>query len=338
MKLKRHFRYMILAAAAVLGVIGVLGATYVFLPVISTETEIYIKDDCETNLKTLITNAKSEEQLKPGFFLRLFDHEIYVRKGRYVLSNGISMFRARRILAHGMQTPVKVVLNPVRTPEQLSRVVAKYLNIDSSEMVVALYHKPTAENYGFTPENFFCMFVPNTYEFYWTISLDDLLDKMKKEYDKFWTAEREQRLKDRKLTKDQVLTIASIIDEETNQTAEMPRIAGVYINRLRINMPLQADPTVKFAIGDFTIKRIMKKHTDIDSPYNTYKYAGLPPGPIAIPSAKAIDAVLNYETHKYLYFCAKADLSGSHTFAENYDQHMKNARAYARKLNKIGVK
>lgn len=338
MKLNRRNIYIVAVAGVVILTLGALGIAYVSMPVIDTDTEIYIKEDCETDLKTLVANTPSTGLQKQGFWLRFFDHEIYVRKGRYILREGVSMFRARRILANGMQTPVKVVLNPVRTPQQLSRVVSKYLNIDSTEMVVALHHEPTAERYGFIPENFFCMFVPNTYEFYWTISLDELLDRMKKEYDKFWNKEREQKLKDRQLTKNEVFTIASIIGEETNQTSEMPRMAGVYLNRLRINMPLQADPTVKFAVGDFAIKRIMKKHTDTDSPYNTYKYAGLPPGPIAIPSAKAIDAVLDYEVHKYLYFCAKADLSGSHIFAENYDEHMRNARAYARKLNRIGVK
>jgi UPF0755 protein len=181
------------------------------------------------------------------------------------------------------------------------------------------------------------MFLPNTYEFYWTTSARDFTDRMKKEWEQFWTEERRQKAQAMGLTPEEVTTLASIVRAETNKADEMPRVAGVYLNRLRVNMPLQADPTLVFALGDFSIKRILAKDKAIDSPYNTYMYRGLPPGPINMPSITAIDAVLNAESHKYFYFVAKEDFSGYHTFSVNYDEHMKNARKYQKALKERGI-
>lgn len=160
---------------------------------------------------------------------------------------------------------------------------------------------------------------------------------MKKESDRFW-ASRESKLARCGLSREEIYTLASIVYEETKRVAEMPRVAGVYLNRLRIGMALQADPTVKYAVKDFTLRRILHSHLEVDSPYNTYKYPGLPPGPICMPSIDAIDAVLDYEDHDYLYFCAKDDLSGAHVFARTLDEHNRNARAYARALNRRGIR
>jgi UPF0755 protein len=178
------------------------------------------------------------------------------------------------------------------------------------------------------------MFIPNTYEIYWNISADQLMDRMFKEYNKFWNEERLQKAKDLKMSPPEVTTLSSIVLAESVKTDESPVIAGVYINRLRKNMPLQADPTLVYAARDFTIKRVLNVHKEIDSPYNTYKYTGLPPGPINLPGITYIDAVLNYKDHNYLYFCAKDDFSGYHAFATNLSDHMKNARRYQQALNK----
>ena len=176
------------------------------------------------------------------------------------------------------------------------------------------------------------MFIPNTYEVFWTITGEDLLKRMRREYDRFWNEQRKDKAKSIGLTQKQVSTLASIVNEETANADEMPLVAGVYMNRLRIGMPLQADPTLFFAAKDYSIRRVLKKHTKIESPYNTYKYRGLPPGPIAVPTIEAIDAVLHYRHHNYLYFCAKEDFSGYHNFAVTLGDHMKNARRFQRAL------
>ena len=181
------------------------------------------------------------------------------------------------------------------------------------------------------------MFIPNTYEMYWNSSADDFIRRMKKESDRFWKS-RDAKLARTGLSRDEATTLASIVYEETKRKDEMPVVAGVYINRLKRGMPLQADPTVKFAVGDFSIKRVLYAHLDVDSPYNTYKYSGLPPGPICMPSIAAIDAVLDYADHDYLYFCAKDDLSGAHNFAKTLADHNRNAAAYARALNRLKIK
>jgi UPF0755 protein len=183
-----------------------------------------------------------------------------------------------------------------------------------------------------------CIFIPETYEVYWTIGVEQLMERMKKESKFFWNAERTRKAKALGLTPDQVITIASIVDEETANNTEKPMIAGMYYNRYRKGMPLQADPTVKFALQDFEIKRIYNNMLDVDSPYNTYKNEGLPPGPIRIPSVAGIDAVLNLVKHNYLYMCAKEDFSGTHNFATTYDEHLKNAAKYSRALNARGIK
>ena len=182
------------------------------------------------------------------------------------------------------------------------------------------------------------MFVPNTYDVYWNMSMDALLERMQKEHDRFWDGEREQKAARMQLTPVEVCTLASIIDEETANNAEKPMIAGMYLNRLKQGMPLQADPTIKFALKQFELKRIWQNLLQTDSPYNTYQNAGLPPGPIKIASIRGIDAVLNAVSHDYLYMCAKEDFSGTHNFATTYQEHLKNAARYSKALNERGIK
>jgi UPF0755 protein len=188
-------------------------------------------------------------------------------------------------------------------------------------------------------EAMIAIFIPNTYEVYADITPEDLVRRMKQEFDRFWNNDkRSEQLKALDMSPYEVMTLASIVHEETNAKDEMARIAGVYINRLKRGMPLQADPTLKYAAGDFSIKRVLHKHMDIESPYNTYKYAGLPPTHIAMPDMAAIDGVLNYETHNFLYFCARPEMDGRHNFARTLSEHNRNAAAYHRALNAMNVR
>ena len=221
------------------------------------------------------------------------------------------------MLRSGKQDPVMVVFNNMRTLDQLAGRVVRYLESDSAEFADWLTGNELPARYGFEAATFTSMFIPNTYEFFWNTGPEEFTDRMKKEYDKFWDGERDRKAKKMEMTRAEVVTLASIVDEETLFDDENSRVAGVYINRLEKGIPLQADPTLKFALGDFSLERILNEDKKIDSPYNTYKFKGLPPGPISIPSVSAIDGVLQYEKHNYLYFCAKADFSGYHAFARD---------------------
>lgn len=262
-----------------------------------------------------------------------------VRPGRYKLTKGMSNHQILDIIQSGMQDPVKVSINNIRTKERLAAILGKYLEPDSTKIIALLNSDTVTAAYGLKPETIITLFVPNTYELYWNTTPEDLLARMKKESDSFWSKKsRQQKADSMGYSRDQVFTLASIVNSETNSVPEMPTIASVYLNRLKKGMLLQADPTVKFAVGDPTIRRILNKHLSFNSPYNTYMYKGLPPGPIAIPSISAIDAVLNSAKTDYLYFCAKADFSGVHAFAVTHDDHIKNAQAYQRALNERNIK
>ncbi|HCY00984.1 MAG TPA: endolytic transglycosylase MltG [Bacteroidales bacterium] len=257
-----------------------------------------------------------------------------VKSGRYKLANGTNNKDLVSILRAGLQTPVRVTFTGFRTPQQLAQLIANQIEVDSTEIANAFTDNEIPSQYGFNQQTFIAMFIPNTYEFFWNTNAKGFFDRMKREYENFWTDEKEQKAQDIGLSRVKVSTLASIVEEETIKADERQRVAGVYINRLKRGIPLQADPTIKYAMGNFTIRRILTKHLSIDSPYNTYKYRGLPPGPINSPSISSINAVLNYESHKYLYFCAKPDYSGYHAFAKTLSEHNKNAREYQRFLNK----
>ena len=204
--------------------------------------------------------------------------------------------------------------------------------------VETLYDGQIADQYGFTKENFPSMFLANTYELYWDTSEEQFMDRMKKEYDRFWTDERKMKAERLGLSTQDVITLASIVEEETKTKSELKTVAGLYLNRLERGIALQADPTVKYAVGDFTLKRILNKHLEVDSPYNTYKYAGLPPGPIRIPELNVVEAVLNPGEHDYIYMCAKPDYSGEHAFAKTLAEHNRNADIYHTFLNQEKIK
>jgi UPF0755 protein len=257
-----------------------------------------------------------------------------VKPGRYKVSHDISNRDLVAILRAGLQTPVRVTFNGFRTPQQLAQRISSQIEADSVAIVNAFLSDEIASQYGFTGQTFIAMFVPNTYEFFWNTGAKGFFDRMKREYETFWTQERDRKATEIGLSRVEVSTLASIVEEETIRADERPRVAGVFINRLRKRIPLQADPTIKYAHGDFTIRRILTRHLSIDSPYNTYKHPGLPPGPINAPSISSIDAVLNNEKHQYYYFCAKPDYSGYHAFAKTLAEHNRNAREYQKFLNR----
>ena len=261
------------------------------------------------------------------------------KPGRYIFTPDKSNKDLVRILSMGWESPMMLTLSGnIRGLEKLSGILGKKLAADSASFMDYFCKEEVWAECGFNKENFMGMFLPNTYEVYWTITPQKFVERMKKEYDKFWNTERTAKAKEIGLTPQQVSVLASIVCEETNYGPEMPRVAGVYMNRLKKGMKLDADPTVKFALGDPTIKRILFKHLKVDSPYNTYKNQGLPPGPITIPSIKGIDAVLGYENHNYLYFCASPAMDGTHRFARTLVEHNRNAKEYQAVLNKMKIK
>ncbi|GHV00698.1 aminodeoxychorismate lyase [Bacteroidia bacterium] len=258
--------------------------------------------------------------------------------GAYRLTRGMSYIRVARMLRRGLQTPVRVTFNNLRSLESLSAALARQLEPDSAAFARVLTDAATARRMGFTPQTFMAMMIPDTYQFYWNTSSEGFVERMRKEYDRFWNGERTSRLAALGMTREQVVTLASIVYEETKRTDEMATVAGVYVNRLRIGMALQADPTVKFAVGNFALRRIRGAALASDSPYNTYKHAGLPPGPICMPSVAAIDATLGYGHHNYLYFCAKPDYSGYHNFSTTLEQHNRYGAIYHRWLDSEGIR
>ena len=269
-----------------------------------------------------------------SFLAKLKDLDTNVKNGMYLINGDMTNIELIDLLRSGSQTPIQLTFSNARLLKQLPKILTHSLEIDSADLAPILLADTTASYYGFTKETFISMFIPNTYEVYWTITPKELLDRMKMEYDRFWTEQRKQKAANLGMTQSEVATLASIVQGETNKMDEAPSIAGVYINRLKRGIPLQADPTLVFAIGDFSIRRILNKDKEFDSPYNTYKYRGLPPGPINLPSIPALNAVLNYEDHNYLYFCAKADFSGYHVFARTLSEHNVNARKFQRALNR----
>lgn len=264
----------------------------------------------------------------------LMGYDKNVKAGRYKISNHINAQQLVSLLRSGHQQPVNLTFNNIRTVSQLAGVADRYIEADSLQLLSAMTDSATIATYGFNRNTVIAMFIPNTYQFHWNTSATQWMERMNKEWQSFWTDERRHKADSVGLTPIEVSILASIVDEETSKNDEKPTVAGLYLNRLRNGIPLQADPTVKFALGNFALRRILKRDLEIDSPYNTYKYAGLPPGPIRLASITAIDAVLNAQNHKYLYMCAKEDFSGHHNFAKTLDEHNRNAAKYRRALSR----
>ena len=258
----------------------------------------------------------------------------FIHPGRYLFRAGMSNNTMINMLRGGFQQPVKVTLHNIRTKEQLAGIVSRKLELDSAELVRLLSDATFVAGFGMDTATVISLFIPDTYEFYWNIPAERFVQRMYREYNRFWNKQRLKEAEQIGLTPVEVTTLASIVQEEVLHQDEMPKIAGVYLNRLKKGIRLQADPTIKFALRDFDRRRIITRDLHIKSPYNTYKYAGLPPGPIRIPSKEAIDAVLHAEKSSYLYFCAKDDFSGYHYFSKTLAEHNRYARKYRRVLNK----
>ncbi len=311
-------------------------------PQISLEETAYIYIYPHDNSDSIISKIK--KAAKPtstlGFKI-LADHNNFdqrKRSGKYAIKDKDSWRTIYSRIISKEQTPVKVVVPSVRSFEQMSKVISEQLMFDSLEIQNFFTSKVFIEQLGYTYATFPTLILPNTYEFYWNTEPEQFFIRMMRERKKFWNEERLAKAKALNMTPEEVATLASIVDEETNNKAEKPIVAGLYINRLKRNIPLQADPTVKFAIGDFTRKRILNADLEFESPYNTYKNTGLPPGPIRIATIEGIESVLNHAKHNYIYMCAKEDFSGTHNFATTLAQHNANARRYQAALNKLNIK
>ena len=263
-----------------------------------------------------------------SFLARASGYDKEIHPGRYLLKRNMTNMQAINVLKANRNKPAEVTFTNVRLISQLGEKITKNIGVTEAEFNGALKKFEATNTEGFTKENILCMFIPNTYEVYYNVLPEDFIDRMHSEYKKFWNEERMAKAREVGLTQIEVSILASIVQAESVKSAEAPIIAGLYLNRLKQGIPLQADPTLVFAVGDFALKRVLNVHKEVDSPYNTYMYPGLPPGPINMPTIASIDAVLNYTKHNYIYMCAKEDFSGNHNFADDYNQHLRNAKKY----------
>ena len=272
-------------------------------------------------------------------FMAASGYASHVHPGRYDIDPGTSIYRIFRRLRAGQQTPVRLVIPAsLRTVEALAAKLSDNLQTDSAAWMALFRDTTQLKEFNVDTATLPCLFIPDTYEFFWTVEPVVVLRKMKKNYRRFWTDARLVKAREAGLSPYEVVTLASIVEQETANEAEKPMVAGMYINRLRQGMKLQADPTVKFALRRFDLRRILHEHLAVESPYNTYRVEGLPPGPICLPSKSSVESVLNYARHPYIYMCAKEDFSGMHNFAATYAEHLANARRYAAALDNRGIK
>ena len=283
---------------------------------------------------TLNANLIIKNQRSFNWLVKKKKYPDLIKPGRYIVQNTMSINELIDMLRAGNQSPVRVTFNNIRSMEQLAEKFARQLEIDSVDFMLFFADTANYAKNGFTKENIIAIFIPNTYEFFWSTDAKGIYARMLTEYRKFWNADRTAKAESKGLSPIDVSIIASIIDDEVAKKEDKPIIAGVYLNRLKRGMPLQACPTIKFAMNDFTITRVLYKHLEFESPYNTYKYKGLPPGPIGCASIEGIDATLNAENHDYLFFAAKADFSGYHNFSKTLAQHNRYAAEYQRELNR----
>ena len=285
-------------------------------------------------LDTLNSNLIIKNKRSFNWLVKKKKYPDLIKPGKYVVNKPMSINELIDMLRAGNQTPVRVTFNNIRSMEQLAGRFVRSLEIDSIDFITFFSDASNYGKDGFTKENIISIFIPNTYEFFWNADAKGVYTRMLSEYNKFWNADRVAKAEQKGLSRGDVSIIASIIDDEVVKKEEKPVIAGVYLNRLKIGMPLQACPTIKFALNDFTITRVLNSYLTIESPYNTYKYKGLPPGPIGCASIEGIDATLNAENHDYLFFVAKADFSGYHNFSKTLSQHNRYAAEYQKELNR----
>ncbi len=327
-----------LASILLIGIaIGAMGYYTLFTPQFHPDRTAYIfidrDDTADSIMHKVETNGKPKSMR--GFKL-LAKHRGWgttIRTGKYAIRPNDDAYSLYNRLSRGYKEPINLTVGSTRSIDLLARSMSRQLMIDSLEIATLLGDTILQRELGYDEKTTAALIVPDTYQVYWDLSAEDLVARLVKEHQRFWNEERLRKAEQIGMTPIEVSTLASIVDEETNNNPEKPIVAGLYLNRLQRGIPLQADPTVKFAIGDFALRRITNEHLKYESPYNTYLNAGLPPGPIRIPTKQGLESVLNRTEHDYIYMCAKEDLSGTHNFAASYSEHMRNARKYWNALN-----
>jgi len=345
--IKSKYLKLILSLIILLAVILLIYSIYIFNIAfkpnikLTGKKEYYLKIPSNSDYSDVIRILKNDTVLKNSKtfdkLARKKNYPNYINPGRYLIKNNMSNNRVINLLRSGKQQPFNLIFNNIRTKERLAQVISNQIEADSASIMEAMHDSAFLSLTGFNEETVLALFIPNTYQFYWNTTAERFLNRMLNEYHRFWKNGRAELADEIGLSPVEVSTLAAIIDEEALINDELKRIAGVYMNRLEKRMYLNADPTIKFILRDFSVRRILYKDLEINSPYNTYKKIGLPPGPIVIPSIAAIDAVLNYEKHDYLYFCAKEDFSGYHNFAKTLEEHNRNRRLYLQALNKSRI-
>lgn len=339
----RIFLIVFLLAIGIVGVLGYSKYKKVVAPNVTTAENFSLYITANADLESVTEQLKKANILKDetSFYWWATKKDLFknLHPGRYVLKNGMSNREIVNLLMSGRQTPVNVTFNNIRIKKDFAGRIGAQIEADSIDFITYFDTTSYFKSLGLTKDNFMTLFIPNTYELYWNTSAESFIKRMQKEHETFWNSARLNKTKEIGLTPEEVYILASIVYSENDRASdEASRIAGVYMNRLHKGMKLEADPTVKFAIGDFAKKRIYFADLEIESPYNTYKYAGLPPGPIHMPPIKYIDAVLNYEKNDYIFLCGRGDGSGRHYFAETLSEHNKNRAMYIQTLNKLGIR
>ncbi len=338
-KLIGYLKIIALAFFLICAFLGYKAYQMILQPNVLNEGIITIDEDA--SFDSVLDSLRAQQIIKnESYFVLISKYKSYpqrIKSGKYAFSAGQSSNAMVNMLLAGNQLATTVTFNNLRFIEQLAGKLSKDLQADSLEFIEYFNRPEVWKEYGFNQHSFRAMFIPNTYQIYWTCSVEQFTKRMHKEYQRFWNEDRMMKAKALNLSPVEVITLASIVQEETIKSDEKPMVAGLYLNRLKRGMLLQADPTLKYAAGDFSIRRVLNKHKELNSPYNTYKHSGLPPGPINFPEITSIDAVLNPTTHNYIYMCAKEDFSGYHNFARTLSQHNANARNYHRELNKLKI-
>ena len=303
-------------------------------------TYIYVDDDdsIDSVLRKVEATDADVSMTAMKWLTEYTHYDQHIRPGRYEVSNEQNTLQLFRDMRNHNSCPINMIVPSVRTVDQLAGRLGRQLMTDSATIATAFHDPEVWHELGYTEATFPALFIPDTYEVYWEMSVSKLIERLAQVNRQFWNDERQKKATDIGLSREEVMTLASIVDSETANNGEKPRIAGLYMNRLNRGILLQSDPTVIFAVGDFSIRRVLNEHLQTPSPYNTYRVKGLPPGPIRIPSVAGIDAVLNYEHNDYIYMCAKEDFSGTHNYAVTFAEHMANARRYVKALNERGIK
>ncbi|RHJ95165.1 endolytic transglycosylase MltG [Parabacteroides bouchesdurhonensis] len=335
-------KYITLIIVLLLIGIGIGGYRLLWAPNFMPEKTVYVYIDRQKDFEDLCTQLKdSAACLHIKNFKQLakiLKYPSNMKTGRYAVTPGMNNLSLLRNLRRGQQATTRITFNNIRLKTDLAERISEQLMFDKDELSQLLNDSSYCASLGFTTGTIMALFIPNTYEVYWNISAENFMQRMLREYKAFWTEQRLEKAAKTGLSPIEIAILASIVEEETAATDEYPIVAGLYMNRLHKGIPLQADPTIKFALGNFALQRILFEHLEVESPYNTYKYAGLPPGLLRIPTIKGLDAVLNYTPHKYLYMCAKEDFSGRHNFAVTLAEHNRNANRYRAELNKRKIR